>query len=74
MELCVVFIMILLMKGDEEYREIFNSLMLDLVEELDPTWRESGQVEFTPPSIPKYDSFHPPCLSFFLVINDMWKK
>ena len=61
--------MILLMKGDEEYREIFNSLMLDLVEELDPTWRESGQVEHTPslnyqsqiPFLP-----YPPPPSFYL--------
>jgi len=29
-------------KGDDEYRQIFNSLMLDLVQHLDPTWRESG--------------------------------
>ena len=31
-------------KGDDEYRQIFNSLMLDLVEHLDPEWREMGTV------------------------------
>ena len=31
-------------KGDDEYRQIFNSLMLDLVQHLDPAWREMGTV------------------------------
>ena len=31
-------------KGDEEYRQIFNSLMMDLAQHLDPHWRESGTV------------------------------
>eukprot|EP00092_Neocalanus_flemingeri_P009289 GFUD01009995.1.p1 GENE.GFUD01009995.1~~GFUD01009995.1.p1 ORF type:complete len:1824 (+),score=321.37 GFUD01009995.1:199-5472(+) len=31
-------------KGDNEYHQIFNSLMLDLVQHLDPTWRDMGKV------------------------------
>ena len=31
-------------KGDDEYRQIFNGLMLDLVEQLDPAWRDVCQV------------------------------
>ena len=31
-------------KGDNEYHQVFNSLMLDLVQHLDPTWRDMGTV------------------------------
>jgi len=31
-------------KGDNEYHQVFNTLMLDLVQHLDPTWRDMGTV------------------------------
>ena len=35
---------IMIWSGDEEYRQIFNSLMLELVEELEPACQEAGHV------------------------------
>jgi dedicator of cytokinesis protein 3 len=35
------------LQGDEEYREIFNSLMLELVDELEPACQEAGHVFVT---------------------------
>ena len=35
---------IMFWSGDEEYRQIFNSLMLELVEELEPACQEAGHV------------------------------
>ena len=31
-------------KGDDEYLQVFNNLMLDLVQYIDPTWQDTGTV------------------------------
>ena len=29
-------------KGDDEYLQVFNNLMLDLVQHIDPIWQDTG--------------------------------
>jgi hypothetical protein len=38
------FYLCFFLSGDEEYREIFNSLMMELVDELEPACQEAGHV------------------------------